>query len=63
MGHHAASTRHMTYLLEVLFDHLSDAEKTDFSQQLSVLTSRNVDTTAPISLDSLGGLILPPVPM
>jgi hypothetical protein len=63
MGHHTASTRHMTYLLEVLFDHLSESEKADFSQQLSVLTSRSVGNDSPISLDGLGGLILPPVPM
>ena len=37
----AIATRHMTYLLEVMFDHCSDTEKTDFSSQLSVLTSRH----------------------
>ena len=41
MGNHAIATRHMTYLLEVMFDHCSDTEKTDFSSQLSVLTSRH----------------------
>ena len=61
MGNHKVSTRHMTYLIEVLFDHLSDNEKADFSQQLNVLTSRVPGDDSPITLPGLGGLILPPV--
>ena len=54
----------MTYLLEVMFDHCSDAEKSDFSTQLSVLTSRHPGTDIPLTLDSgVGGIILPPVPL
>ena len=63
MGNHAVATRHMTYLIEVMFDHLTDTEKTDFSQQLSVLTSRHPGTDLPLTLDGVGGLILPPVPI
>ena len=64
MGNHAIATRHMTYLLEVMFDHCSDTEKADFSSQLSVLTSRHPDTDNPLTLDSgVGGIILPPVPL
>ena len=63
MGNHAVATRHMTYLLEVMFDHLSETERTDFSQQLSVLTSRYPGTDLPLTLDGVGGLILPPVPI
>ena len=63
MGNHKVSTRHMTYLIEVLFDHLSDNEKADFSQQLNVLTSRVPGDDSPITLPGLGGLILPPVSM
>ena len=64
MGNHAIATRHMTYLLEVMFDHCSDTEKVDFSSQLSVLTSRHPGTDIPLTLDSgVGGIILPPVPL
>ena len=63
MGNHAVATRHMTYLLEVMFDHLAESEKADFSHQLNVLTSRHPGTDLPLTLDGLGGLILPPVPL
>ena len=63
MGNHMVSTRHMTYLLEVLFDHLSENEKADFSQQLNILTSRYPGDDSPITLPGVGGLILPPVPL
>ena len=61
MGNHAVATRHMTYLIEVMFDHLADSEKADFSHQLNVLTSKHPGTDLPLTLDGLGGLILPPV--
>lgn len=63
MGNNAIATRHMTYLLEVMFDHISDTEKSDFSQQLSVLTSRHPGDDKPLTLDGIGGLILPPIPL
>ena len=31
MGNHGVATRHMTYLLEVMFEHLSEGEKADFT--------------------------------
>ena len=63
MGNHAVATRHMTYLLEVMFEHLAESEKADFSHQLNVLTSKHPGTDLPLTLDGLGGLILPPVPL
>lgn len=63
MGNHGVATRHMTYLLEVMFEHLSEGEKADFSHQLNVLTSKHPGTDLPLTLDGLGGLILPPVPL
>merc|ERR1719219_174625 len=63
MGNHAVATRHMTYLIEVMFDRLSDEQKTDFSQQLSVLTSKYPGTDLPLTLDGIGSLILPSVPL
>ncbi len=63
MGSHAVATRHMTFLLEVMFDHLSDGEKSEFSQQLCMLTSRNPELDVPLTLDDVGGHILPPIPL
>ena len=59
MGAHGASTRHMAYLLQHMFPHLSPAERQDFSAQLSVLSSRAGSSPLPIPLES--GPLLPPV--
>ena len=61
MGAHPASTRHMTFLLQHMFPVLSDAERQDFSAQLSVLSGRAGAAPDPVSLHT--GLVLPPVPL
>merc|ERR1719334_55315 len=61
MGAHSASTRHMTFLLEHMFNVLSPSERQDFSAQLSVLSSRAGSAPNPITLE--GGIILPAVPL
>jgi len=61
MGAHSASTRHMTFLLEHMFNVLSPSERQDFSAQLSVLSSRAGSAPNPITLES--GIILPAVPL
>jgi len=53
MGAHSASTRHMTYLFENLFRHLSGGERQDFATQLSVLSQRAPTNSAPLQLDNL----------
>ena len=62
MGSHAASTRHMTFLLQNMFPFLSSSDRQDFSAQLSVLSSRAGASPESLSVES-GGLCLPPVPL
>lgn len=59
MGAHAASTRHMAFLLQCLYPWLSSSERQDLASQLSVLSQRAPSTHLPLTLES--GLVLPPV--
>ena len=43
MGNHAASTHHMTFLLEFMFDHLSNSEKLEFWFVFSKISPLNFD--------------------
>ena len=61
MGAHAASTRHMAFLLQHMFPSLTQAERQDFSAQLAVLSTRAGAEPVPISLEN--GVLLPPVPL
>ena len=61
MGAHAASTRHMAFLLQHMFRHLATAERQDFSAQLSVLSARAGAEALPVTLED--GALLPPVPL
>ena len=61
MGAHAASTRHMAFLLQHMFLHLSAAERQDFAAQLSVLSARAGAEALPVTLED--GALLPPVPL
>ena len=61
MGAHAASTRHMAFLIQHMFPSLTQAERQDFSAQLAVLSTRAGAEPVPISLEN--GVLLPPVPL
>ena len=62
MGAHSASTRHMIYLVQHMFHHLSDTDRREFSKQLTDLSTRAGSSPEPLSLESLG-LTLPPIPL
>jgi hypothetical protein len=59
MGDHVAATRHMAFIIQNLFAHLGDAERTDLCNQLAILTSKSPGTPVPHAVEA--GVILPPV--
>jgi hypothetical protein len=59
MGNHGASVHHMTFLLEHMFDSLTQSERQDFCSQLAVITAKAGSGETPVVLES--GLLLPPI--
>lgn len=59
MGNQPLAIRHMTFLLHVLLDYLTPAEKEEFCLQLESLTNNCEGCPKPLALDS--GVIIPPV--
>jgi hypothetical protein len=59
MGAHAASTRHMAYLLQHMLPALGPAESQDFAAQLAVLSAKAGAEPVPLTLET--GALLPPV--
>ncbi|KAF5285809.1 hypothetical protein FQA39_LY04270 [Lamprigera yunnana] len=58
MGHSALATRHMTFLLQTMWQHLSTAEQKEFAIQLQSLSSQCEGGPVPLVLDS--GIVIPP---
>nr|XP_018912061.1 PREDICTED: protein brunelleschi [Bemisia tabaci]XP_018912062.1 PREDICTED: protein brunelleschi [Bemisia tabaci]XP_018912063.1 PREDICTED: protein brunelleschi [Bemisia tabaci] len=58
LGNPGLATRHMTFLLQVMWQHLTPPEKQDFSLQLQKLTVQCEGSPVTIILDS--GLVVPP---
>jgi hypothetical protein len=75
MGHSALATRHMTFLLQTMWQHLSPTEQKELSIQLQVRSRRWVGTTdctglfqalssqcegSPVPLVLDSGIVIPP---
>jgi len=58
MGHSALATRHMTFLLQTMWDHLLPAEQRDLALQLQVLAAQCEGAPVPLVLNS--GIVIPP---
>ncbi|PSN54921.1 hypothetical protein C0J52_01648 [Blattella germanica] len=58
MGHSALATRHMTFLLQTMWDHLQPAEQRDLAMQLQVLAAQCEG--APVALVLNSGVVIPP---
>ena len=58
MGHSALATRHMTFLLQTMWDHLLPAEQRDLALQLQVLAAQCEGAPVPLVLNS--GFVIPP---
>ncbi|XP_039275687.1 protein brunelleschi isoform X4 [Nilaparvata lugens] len=58
VGHSAVATRHMTFLLQVMWNQLTAAERHDNALQLQILSSQCEGAPVPLVLDS--GLVIPP---
>ncbi|KDR24045.1 NIK- and IKBKB-binding protein-like protein [Zootermopsis nevadensis] len=58
MGHSALATRHMTFLLQTMWDHLLPAEQRDLALQLQVLAAQCEGAPVPLVLNS--GVVIPP---
>lgn len=58
MGHSALATRHMTFLLQTMWPHLSVTDQREFSVQLQSLSAQCEGAPVPLVLDS--GLVIPP---
>ncbi|XP_069696670.1 protein brunelleschi isoform X2 [Periplaneta americana] len=58
MGHSALATRHMTFLLQTMWDHLLPAEQRDLAAQLQMLASQCEGAPVPLVLNS--GVVIPP---
>ncbi|XP_044738688.1 protein brunelleschi [Chrysoperla carnea] len=58
MGHGALATRHMTFLLQTMWNHLTPQEQRDLSLQLQGLSSQCEGAPVPLVLDS--GIVIPP---
>ncbi|CAH1976194.1 unnamed protein product [Acanthoscelides obtectus] len=57
-GHSALATRHMTFLLQTMWTHLSPAEQKDFAVQLQSLAGQCEGSPVPLVLET--GLAIPP---
>lgn len=60
MGDLDGATRHLAFIIQNFFTHLSNADRADMCQQLGVLTSKNVGRTI-MAHPVENGIILPPV--
>jgi len=58
MDHPALATRHMTFLIQTLWNQLNATEQRDFSRQLQNLSSQCEGSPVPLVLQS--GIIIPP---
>ncbi|KAK4874594.1 hypothetical protein RN001_013954 [Aquatica leii] len=58
MGHSALATRHMTFLLQTMWQHLSSSEQKEFAIQLQSLSSQCEGAPVPLVLDT--GIVIPP---
>lgn len=59
VGQSAVATRHMTFLLQVMWEQLSPTERHESAQQLMSLAAQCEGSPVPLVLDS--GLVIPPV--
>ncbi|KAJ8983246.1 hypothetical protein NQ317_008856 [Molorchus minor] len=57
-GHSALATRHMTFLLQTMWPHLSPTEQKELAVQLQNLSAQCEGSPVPLVLDS--GLVVPP---
>ncbi|KAJ8958682.1 hypothetical protein NQ318_016407 [Aromia moschata] len=57
-GHSAFATRHMTFLLQTMWPHLSSTEQKELAVQLQNLSAQCEGSPVPLVLDS--GLVVPP---
>ncbi|CAH1163945.1 unnamed protein product [Phaedon cochleariae] len=57
-GHSALATRHMTFLLQTMWQHLSSTEQKELAMQLQSLSAQCEGSPVPLVLDS--GLVMPP---
>ncbi|CAH1283288.1 unnamed protein product [Diabrotica balteata] len=57
-GHSALATRHMTFLLQTMWQYLSSTEQKELAIQLQSLSSQCEGSPVPLVLDS--GLVVPP---
>ncbi|XP_018574402.1 protein brunelleschi isoform X2 [Anoplophora glabripennis] len=57
-GHSALATRHMTFLLQTMWPHLSPTEQKELAVQLQSLSAQCEGSPVPLVLDS--GLVVPP---
>lgn len=58
VGHSAVATRHMTFLLQVMWSQLTPSERHDCALQLQTLAAQCEGAPVPLVLDS--GLVIPP---
>lgn len=58
MGHSALATRHMTFLLQTMWDHLSQNDQKELSLQLQSLSSQCEGSPVPLVLEN--GVVIPP---
>lgn len=58
LGHSALATRHMTFLLQTMWQHLSPNEQKEFSIQLQNLSAQCEGAPVPLVLDN--GTVIPP---
>lgn len=58
MGHSALATRHMTFLLQTMWHHLSSTEQRDLAKQLQKLASECEGAPVPLVLDTRA--VIPP---
>ncbi|XP_015605441.1 protein brunelleschi [Cephus cinctus] len=58
MGNPALATRHMTFLLQTMFNHLTPQERKDITLQLQAVSQQCEGAPVPLVLDS--GTVIPP---
>lgn len=58
MGHSAVATRHMTFLMQVMWSQLSQTERNEYALQLQSLAAQCEGAPVPLVLES--GLVIPP---
>lgn len=58
MGHSALATRHMTFLLQTMWHHLSPADQKELAIQLQSLSAQCEGAPVPLVLEN--GIVIPP---